>query len=392
MFSFCVSMCLEGPLKGTSDDCKQKSKNGIFRCAQDFEGLHDSGVYHKLVKQLLEEGELHQSPKNRQTCTVPTCLFKVGGKNTLPRREMSTRANTPGDDLWEVQCELLQLFHDELLRDFPPLPTARRSLAKAVIKELEELEEVHDELFEVCASHAATASSHRSAPGGFVGHRIFRLSQAAEAGHVVLRVAEQIGGGLETGGLLWTGACTALGLALGGALPLRGRILELGAGTGFLGLALAVHDPTLHVTLSDHQPQVLENLRYNVEATKKCNPSKELHLEVEALDWCHMDHREVDVVVGSDLAYDALAMPGLAAALAKLLAPRGTAQHAFLTCVKRQEATIEALKAAVTSEGLSWHLPEISSEAQHLAEHWALQGCDASAEVIFLQVTGDPST
>lgn len=26
-----------------------------------------------------------------------------------------------------------------------------------------------------------------------------------EAGHVVLRVAEQIGGGLETGGLLWTG-------------------------------------------------------------------------------------------------------------------------------------------------------------------------------------------
>ncbi|CAK9024664.1 Protein-lysine N-methyltransferase EFM3 (Elongation factor methyltransferase 3) [Durusdinium trenchii] len=349
MFSFCVSMCLEGPLKGTSDDCKQKSKNGIFRCAQDFEGLRDSGVYHKLVKQLLEEG----------------------------------------DDLWEVQCELLQLFHDELLRDFPPLPTARRSLAKAVIKELEELEEVHDELFEVCASHAATASSHRSAPGGFVGHRIFRLSQA---GHVVLRVAEQIGGGLETGGLLWTGACTALGLALGGALPLRGRILELGAGTGFLGLALAVHDPTLHVTLSDHQPQVLENLRYNVEATKKCNPSKELHLEVEALDWCHMDHREVDVVVGSDLAYDALAMPGLAAALAKLLAPRGTAQHAFLTCVKRQEATIEALKAAVTSEGLSWHLPEISSEAQHLAEHWALQGCDASAEVIFLQVTGDPST
>ncbi|CAK9024643.1 Hypothetical protein (Fragment) [Durusdinium trenchii] len=321
MFSFCVSMCLEGPLKGTSDDCKQKSKNGIFRCAQDFEGLRDSGVYHKLVKQLLEEG----------------------------------------DDLWEVQCELLQLFHDELLRDFPPLPTARRSLAKAVIKELEELEEVHDELFEVCASHAATASSHRSAPGGFVGHRIFRLSQAAEAaaaeggprergdeerpaGHVVLRVAEQIGGGLETGGLLWTGACTALGLALGGALPLRGRILELGAGTGFLGLALAVHDPTLHVTLSDHQPQaegksrvrqihlkteegllldvVLENLRYNVEATKKCNPSKDRQMRLANTAQVGQS-ASVNVVVGSDLAYDALAMPGLAAALAKLLAPRG---------------------------------------------------------------------
>ncbi|CAJ1371347.1 unnamed protein product [Effrenium voratum] len=193
-----------------------------LRAAQR-EGLRDGLLYQQLLRQLLEgEGE-HQ---------------------------------------WQAQLQLKRdVLEDELLQVFPPLPSARRCLARAVVQELETLEEVEDDLFKLCTEEAS-----KSTGLGLQGHKIFEIGQ----GLVVLRVAEQIGGGLETGCVIWTGGCMLLGLCLSGAMDhlLTGHILELGAGCGLLGLSLALQGS--QVTLSDAQPQVLDNLMYNVEATKRC--------------------------------------------------------------------------------------------------------------------------
>eukprot|EP00435_Cladocopium_sp_Y103_P030978 s840_g7.t2 len=192
-----------------------------------------------------------------------------------------------GGDLEEVQSSLLEVFHDKLLKQFRPLPTARKSFAKSVLMALEDLEEANDELFELCTKEVLLPVED----SGLVGHKIFELQE----GYVVVRVADQIGGGLETGCMIWTGGCMLLGLALAGALDhlLHGHILELGAGTGFLGLALGLQGRP--VTLSDNQLQVLENLRYNLDATRKCN-EVELKVDICRLDWCEPDNvPKVDV-------------------------------------------------------------------------------------------------
>lgn len=289
-------------------------------------------------------------------------------------------------DLEEVQSSLLEeVFHDKLLKQFRPLPTARKIFAKSVLMALEELEEANDELFELCTKEVLLPVDD----SGLVGHKIFELQE----GYVVVRVADQIGGGLETGCMIWTGGCMLLGLALAGALDhlLHGHILELGAGTGFLGLALGLQGRP--VTLSDNQLQVLENLRYNLDATRQCN-DVELTVDVCRLDWCEPDNvPKADVLIGSDLAYDVDAMPSLAGVLAALLSPRGTARHAILACMKRQEGTFEALKEAMTSHGLTWRDLSIEEDHWKMAWQWAQQGCDvhSGAQLILLQVMAEVS-
>ncbi|CAJ1355218.1 unnamed protein product [Effrenium voratum] len=174
-----------------------------------------------------------------------------------------------------------------------------------------------------------------------------------------------------------------LGLCLSGAMDhlLTGHILELGAGCGLLGLSLALQGS--QVTLSDAQPQVLDNLMYNVEATKRCK-GQDLRVEVAHLDWCEPKDLQVDVLIGSDLAYDAEALPALAALLSRLLRPRGTAWHAILASMQRQESTMEVLKTQLTLHGLRWHTPSLADDAWRLAERWARHGCDAEAGASFV--------
>eukprot|EP00435_Cladocopium_sp_Y103_P031315 s840_g7.t3 len=107
----------------------------------------------------------------------------------------------------------------------------------------------------------------------------------------------------------------------------------------------------------------------------------------------NLKHSDPTVLIGSDLAYDVDTMPSLAAVLALLLSPKGTAQHAVLACMKRQEGTIEALKEAMTWHGLIWQ--ELSIEEDHwkMAWQWAQQGCDvqSGAQLILLQVMAEVS-
>eukprot|EP00439_Symbiodinium_sp_Y106_P018787 s345_g2.t1 len=293
------------------------------------------------------------------------CLYLDEGPD-LPERQ------------WEVQRQLFAaLFRDPLLR-FAPLPKVRKCVSRAILDALEagRVEEVDDELYEACA--AQVAQEDVSSSWGY------KLIDVLGQGHLALRVATQIGGGLETGCIPWTGGCVFLGLALTGCLStdLNGPLLELGAGTGILGLGLALTGSM--VTLTDAQPAVLENLRHNLEATRACaaKASGDFRADVQALDWSRPDLSALGaakVVIGSDLAYDEDALPALAALLKALLEPQGSAMHALLACMQRKETTIAALEAALASHGLSWCTPELPEAAWLSAKDWARHGCDAAS-------------
>ncbi|CAE7247672.1 METTL21B, partial [Symbiodinium sp. CCMP2456] len=134
----------------------------------------------------------------------------------------------------------------------------RKCVSRAILDALEagHVEEVDDELYEACA--AQVSQEDGSSSWGY------KLIDVHGEGHLALRVAAQIGGGLETGCVPWTGGCVFLGLALTGCLSTDLN----GAGTGILGLGLALTGSV--VTLTDAQPAVLENLRHNLEATRAC--------------------------------------------------------------------------------------------------------------------------
>ena len=111
-----------------------------------------------------------------------------------------------------------------------------------------------------------------------------------------------------------------------------------------------------------------------------------------SLDWSLPgDLPKADVLIGSDLAYDVDVMPSLARMLAMLLTPRGTAHHAILACMKRQEATIEALKEALISNSLTWRNLSFTEEATTVALQWAQHGCDvqSGAQLILMQIMAE---
>jgi predicted nicotinamide N-methyase len=94
------------------------------------------------------------------------------------------------------------------------------------------------------------------------------------------------------------------------------RILEIGAGTGIVGIyaALCGH----RVTISDINEDALLFARAN--ALLNGVP----HVEVRRLDWRHPDLSEpYDLIVGSEVVYDRDLYPALVAFLRKAMAPDG---------------------------------------------------------------------
>lgn len=89
----------------------------------------------------------------------------------------------------------------------------------------------------------------------------------------------------------------SFGLSTAAAQPLR--VLELGAGTGLLGMLIAKLCPAATVVATDYHPRVLENLNRNVELNFAAGSRAPM---VERLDWA-------DVARGDHAAADAFARP-----------------------------------------------------------------------------------
>ncbi|KAF1791984.1 S-adenosyl-L-methionine-dependent methyltransferase [Phytophthora cactorum] len=118
----------------------------------------------------------------------------------------------------------------------------------------------------------------------------------------------------EVGLKLWEAGWLLAEYIIAHESEFRGRkVLELGAGVGFTGMALACVCRSSRVVLTDYAPNVMQNLRYNVEV----NTSKFIcPVEVQTLDWDtwqptdHEDER-FDVLLAGDCAYDVAAFPPL---------------------------------------------------------------------------------
>lgn len=84
------------------------------------------------------------------------------------------------------------------------------------------------------------------------------------------------------------------------------RILELGSGTGLVGIAAAALLGA-NVTATD-LPHVLPNLHFNVEANSKILQVNGGEVKVEALSWGAAEHmeavgKEYDLILGTDVVY-----------------------------------------------------------------------------------------
>lgn len=287
--------------------------------------------------------------------------------------------STPSETTLELQ-RLVQevVLEDAVCKRFPPPRAPHRKLLKQILSILGSgVADIDDDLYAACVDGFAAADSQEEE--AFDGHRVFEVS----GGCVALRVSGGMGGQLETGARLWSAGLALLGLCGEKALDtmLAGHVLELGAGTGVAGLALARRGgPITRVTLTDGMPAVVENLRYNAAATEALGATA-VPLEVQLLNWddpgSFRPEVPVDAIVGSDLVYDAAAMPSLCALLRGLLRPEGAASVALLAATQRSEATFQALLAALESEELCWEPVELPATALAASGHWLRFADDA---------------
>ncbi|KAA8531882.1 hypothetical protein F0562_006401 [Nyssa sinensis] len=89
-------------------------------------------------------------------------------------------------------------------------------------------------------------------------------------------------------------------------VPRRLRILELGSGTGLVGIAAAAALGA-DITVTD-LPHVLSNLQFNVDANADVLAQQGGTVNVAPLSWGDADHmetigREYDLILGSDVVY-----------------------------------------------------------------------------------------
>ena len=124
------------------------------------------------------------------------------------------------------------------------------------------------------------------------------------------------------------------------------RVVELGSGCGVAGVAIARVGRPASMILTDHDEEVLVNLR----ATVRRNPAS-IAPRIARLRWGEDLAQELvgaaDLVLGSDLVYEGNDLDGLAATMTRLLADDGVAVLASpATRSARAWATVERAFAA----------------------------------------------
>ena len=203
---------------------------------------------------------------------------------------------------------------------------------------------------------AAAQKGDDDAPAGWSTLAFERRGAAT----VRLRVRDTIGGGAETGCVLWPAALLLAGWLDHRADALAGlRVLELGAGAGLPGLVAARCAAVGSVTLTDVVPATLENLRHNCRGAAG--------VEVRALDWHACAASEaageppVDLILCADVVYEPTLLPALAATLKAILrrsaAGGAAAPRALLAAERRSDergARCSASWRASTSSGTTW--------------------------------------
>ncbi|KAF5102883.1 hypothetical protein D0Z00_000141 [Geotrichum galactomycetum] len=140
------------------------------------------------------------------------------------------------------------------------------------------------------------------------------------------------------------------------------KLVELGAGTGLVGLIAAKLDPTLEVILTDGDEQVVNNLRANIalnnnnrDNNNNDNDNVESlrpRISAEVLLWNETPVvANTDLVVAADVTYDASVIPQLVACLAQF-ADAGACSIIVAATIRSQE-TFQVFQQGCTTQGLT---------------------------------------
>ncbi|KAL9132216.1 MAG: hypothetical protein Q9217_000020 [Psora testacea] len=161
------------------------------------------------------------------------------------------------------------------------------------------------------------------------------------------------------------------------------RVLELGAGTGFLSIFCAKHLGVQHVLATDGSLDVVNDIKVN--ARHNLPDSHEIY-EIAMLRWghaliggvadCRNRDRAYDIVLGADVTYDVKSIPALMATIRDLfeLYPESkvlisatvrnqNTLSAFITACKTNNLYIERLDFPVPSaeDQIGFFIPTLTS-------------------------------
>ncbi|KAG1702479.1 hypothetical protein DVH05_009429 [Phytophthora capsici] len=230
----------------------------------------------------------------------------------------------------EFQAQVMQtVVNDPVCDQFAPLRKYTYRFLKAFVAEIEAVHaDVDDGLVEALMDFVLNAKLSDDALNAEVMHHVSYTVPTRDSSVVVTcRVASVFN---EVGLKLWEAGWLLAEYVLAHKSEFRGRkVLELGAGVGFTGLVLACVCRSSRVVLTDYAPNVMQNLRYNVEI----NSSKFLcPVQVQTLDWetwqPNEDDERPDVLLAGDCVYDVGAFPPMMHVLQSFLGDEeGTARH-----------------------------------------------------------------
>ncbi|GMF31826.1 unnamed protein product [Phytophthora lilii] len=170
--------------------------------------------------------------------------------------------------------------------------------------------EVDDALVEALMEFVLNAKMADDSLNAEAMHHVSYTVPSADSSVVVTcRVASVFN---EVGLKLWEAGWLLAEYVIAHKSEFRDRkVLELGAGVGFTGIVLACVCRSSRVVLTDYAPNVMQNLRYNVEinANKFICP-----VEVQTLDWetwqpTDQEDERPDVLLAGDCVYDVDAFP-----------------------------------------------------------------------------------
>ncbi|PFH59376.1 hypothetical protein XA68_12461 [Ophiocordyceps unilateralis] len=144
------------------------------------------------------------------------------------------------------------------------------------------------------------------------------------------------------------------------------RVLELGAGTGYVSILCAKLLSCAHVVASDGSDEVVSRLADNFALNQVEDSS---HLRAVRLRWgedAQLGNCPPDVVVGADVIYDLSAVPALMETIIRVLEVRAGIE-AYISVTRRSERTLGAFvdachRGGVSIENMDFPVPPMTKQ------------------------------
>jgi predicted nicotinamide N-methyase len=258
-------------------------------------------------------------------------------------------------DAWQEGIYAIVLNHPHMQR-YPTNPSNRIAFMKRLIRFLEERQaEVLSELYEFYLAEISQPASDSD--------DCFKTYFIEDEHWLTLKERRQVISSGTTGLSTWTAAYVLVDwISSRREVFAQRSILELGSGTGFVGLSAALMTQASSVVLTDCHPDVLHLLNDNVDINRV-----QSRVSVLELDWCSFSFPEIvpDFVLASDVVYD----PSICLPLSQVLAAfasRGS--RIYLALTVRNAETLQIFLDTLAQMALGAELiDEVSSPVGRLA-------------------------